>query len=139
MRLRSELELFESVTNLNVCRMRSVPAVNPTSYVGSLMWVRARPRSKYPQRHGCESRGDVSPNNSAASTPIFSCPTSAIQMTFFFGLHYILGKKLVIREVMAFFLVFTSLRFTVEGKNLGNRAGVSNLLNHSPISKNGKK
>ena len=58
---------------------------------------------------------------------------------FLFGLHYILGKKLVIWEVMTFFLVFTSLHFTVEGKSLGNRAGVSNLLNLCPpISKNGQ-
>ena len=28
--------------------------------------------------------------------------------------------------------VFTSLHFTVVGKNLGNRAGMSNLLNHPP-------
>ena len=55
---------------------------------------------------------------------------------FFFGLHYILGKKLVIWEVKTFFfLVFTLLHFTVVGKNLGNRAGVSNLLNHSPQSR----
>ena len=33
------------------------------------------------------------------------------------------------------FLVFTSLHFIVEGKNLGNRAGVSNLLNHPPQSR----
>ena len=52
---------------------------------------------------------------------------------FFFGLHCILDKKLVIWEVMTFFfLVFTSLHFTVVCKNLGNRAGVSNLLNHPP-------
>ena len=61
---------------------------------------------------------------------------------FSFGRHYILGKKLVIREVMTFFfLIFTSLVFTMVGKNLGNRAGVSILLNQlsPPISKNGKK
>ena len=33
------------------------------------------------------------------------------------------------------FLVFTSLHFTVVGKNFGNRAGVSNLLNHPPQSR----
>ena len=50
----------------------------------------------------------------------------------FFGLHNILGKKFIIWEVMTFFFVFTSLHFTVVGKNLGNRVGVSNLLNHFP-------
>ena len=35
---------------------------------------------------------------------------------------------------------FFGLHFTVVGKNLGNRAGVSNLLNHlPPTSKTGKK
>ena len=52
-----------------------------------------------------------------------------------FGLHYILGTKLVIWEVMTFFLVFTSLHFTVVGKSLGNRSRVLNLLNHAPQSR----
>ena len=77
------------------------------------------------------------PNKSAASPPIFSCPTSSNYMTFFF-----FGTKLVIWKVMTFFSVFTLLHFTVVSKNLGNRAGVSNLLNHHPqsrkIAKNGQ-
>ena len=56
-------------------------------------------------------------------------------MTFFFLVFATFwAKKWVIWEVMTFFvfLVFTSLNFNVLGKNLGIRAGVSNLQNHTP-------
>ena len=75
----------------------------------------------------------IPPNNSAAFPPIFSSPRQRTRLLlFFFDLHYIIGKKWVIWEVMTYFFVFTSLHFTVVGKNLDNRAGVSHLLNHPP-------
>ena len=96
--------------------------------------------------------GDVSPQVLwLHRPPIFSCPTSANWMTFFFGLHYILGKKLgnddfflvlhnvlseiLVIEMMIFVLFIASLHFTVVGENSGNRAGTSNFLNHPPQSR----
>ena len=73
------------------------------------------------------------PNNSAASPPIFSCPTSASQDNLFFlsSLHF--GQE--IGHLASDDLFFFGLHFIAlhcGGKNLGNCAGVSNLLNHPP-------
>ena len=55
-------------------------------------------------------------NNSATSPPNIFMPYISELDDLFFGLHLI--------------------AFTVVGKNLGNRAGVSNLLNHPPNLEN---
>ena len=83
---------------------------------------------------GANLWGDVSPPIIRLRLPnIFMPHICELHDLFFsFGLHFTLGKKSGIWELMTFFLVFTSLHFTVVDKNLGNRAGVSNLRNHPP-------
>ena len=66
--------------------------------------------------------GCISPNNSTAFPAIFMSHISELDDFFFLGLHL--------------------LHFIAVGKDLGNRAGVSNLLNHPPpqsrkMAKNG--
>ena len=65
--------------------------------------------------------GSSGPQYSSSIPPIFSCRTSANVMTFF-GLHFILGKKLVIWESDD---LFFCLHFIL-GKKLGICAGMSN-------------
>ena len=63
---------------------------------------------------------------------------------FSFGLQYILRQEIghLGSDDLFFGLLFTLLHFTVVGKNLGNRAEESNLLNHPPqyrkMAKNGQ-
>ena len=71
------------------------------------------------------------PDNSAAPPPnIFMPHVSELDDLFFWSsLHF--GQEKIGRVGSDdLFLVFTSLHFTVVGKNLGKRAGMSNLLNH---------
>ena len=73
--------------------------------------------------------GNVSPPIIRLHPPNIFMPRISELDDFFFGLHYILGKKLVTWEVMLFFL--SSLHCTsLWWAKFGQRAGLSNLLNH---------
>ena len=78
--------------------------------------------------------GEASPQYSGSIPSNIFMPTSANVLTFFFGLHFILGKKLVIWESDNLFFDFTS--FWAKNRHL--RGCVKSSPQSRKMAKNGQ-